>query len=325
MAYKDTFNFNKALHFAYQAFKQGNSSSEVWGFYFFTFLELTRFIVEPEQEWIKAYYEVINKFNENFPNASPLYREIKALDEDDKPSKELIDELKNVKNSHDEIRRNYENLRVPMSFMTSLLNKGIFETWVHIVNAPDLSVWSTSGELEELRTAYRNSRLSNKVLADIFAVFTLSNLHLLEVFKNKYELIYIQQDQFNELLEEWRKIKMLTEIGAKSIAFNDGKIVMMESSPEEVKFTVDIIEEVIDWIKANCHLVGNPLIDEDETEEKLDFMSKILKSAVGLECSLFIDSFVIFKYSRETFGINCFSNFEFIRAMKEERRIEPKE
>ncbi|MDU7477379.1 MAG: hypothetical protein E7L01_29195 [Paenibacillus macerans] len=322
IAYKDTFNFEKAVEFAYKAWIQGNNSSEVWGFYFHTFSELSRFIAEPNQEWIEAYQSIFTNFKEKFPYAEPLFKEIQALDDENNPSQELISELKKVRDQYDEFSNFYQKYRLPMSSMAGLLNRGIFETWVHCVNATDLNIWSTPGEWAELKLSYRTAKISEKVLADISSLFTLRHLRLLESFQNKYSIIYIHQEQFNELLEEWRKIKVISDSGTSSISYTDGRLMLAEVSSEEVRQTLNVIDEVVNWIRANCILVGNHLSQHNEYDERYDLMKRTVEVAQELNCSLFVDSFLILKLYRESHGVSCFGNFEFIRVLKEEKRIE---
>lgn len=321
LAYKDTNNFEKAIGFAYKAWIQGNHSSEVWGFYFYTFSELSRFIAEPNQEWIDAYQNVFTNFKEQFPEAEPLFKEFQALDEDNNLSQELINELKRVKDRHDETRKFYQDYRLPMSFMAGLLKRGLYESWAHCVNTIDLNIWSSSGELEELKLSFITAKSSEKVIVDISSFFTLRHLGLIENFRNKYSPIYIHQEQFNELLEEWRKIKVIADVGTSSISYSHDKLMFAEASSGEVKHTLDIIQEVINWIRANCILVGNRLSQHNEEDERNDLMKKIIEQAQELNCSFFVDSFLILKLYRESHGVNCFGNFEFIRVLKEEKVI----
>jgi len=323
LAYKDTFNFEKAIEFAYKAWIQGNNSSKVWGFYFYIFSELSRFIVEPNQEWIEAYHKIFTNYEEHFPNAEPLFKEIEALDEYNNPSQELIHALKSLRDRHDEIRSFYQSNRLPMGFMAGLLKKGIFETWAHCVSEIGLNIWSASGNWEELKLSYRTAKMSENVLADISSLFTLCHLRLLESFQNKYNIIYIHQEQFNELLEEWRKIKVIADSGTSSISYTgDGRLMIAEASSDEVRQTLDVIAEVVNWIRNTCTLVGNQLSKHNEEDERYDLMKRTIEVAQEKNCSLFIDSFVIFKLYNESHGVYCFGNFEFIRVLKEEKRIE---
>lgn len=322
LAYKDTLNFEKAVEFAYKVFVQGNNTSEVWGFYFHTFSELSNYIVKPSQEWIDAYHKIFNEFEKKFPNSEPIFKKIVALDDNNNLSQDIINELKSLSDGQDEIRKFYQNNRLPMSFMASFLKRGIFETWAHCISDRDINIWSTSGNLSDLRYSCVVADKSNEVLADIFSLFTLRHLGILESFQNKYTTIYVHQEQFNELLEEWRKIKVIKNSGSRSMSYDKDRVIIIEASSDEVQKTLDIMNEVIHWIKVNGNLVGNDLEKHIKDDETFYFMERTIDIARKLNCSIFIDSFLMSKLYCDSHKVYFFGSFEFIHLMKKERIIE---
>jgi hypothetical protein len=324
IAYMEALQFEKSLEYAYKTYLAGKNNSRVLRFFFWQFLQLSQYVENPREVWVKAYQEIFNEFHTRFPDEDPLYEQHKAI-EDGKISGSVIKVLKDAASHFDYFRTLYITYKMPGMLYAEILNKGLFETWGHIMNDHSMDTWVFNGELREIRNGIKNVSRSKDVLCDIFTLLSFDKVGMLEKLKRKYNL-FIYQEQFDKIFEECSRTKLIQESGIKTISYENERLVMQETTSDYVKEVLQKQEKVIQWLNDNCQKLGQAIINEDSVDQasdrdNLSIIDNLLKVAKENACTVVIDSTIIRDHAEQQYGVNCFNLVDFINELHLQKQI----
>ncbi|MGQ7889137.1 tetratricopeptide repeat protein [Paenibacillus sp. WC2504] len=314
VSYLSAHNYSKAMDYAYKMFELAKDNPDVWRFYFMKFLQITQNINEPLDEWVQAYQYVCENFTDKFPSEDPLFTPFKIMNEDNIISEEFLNQLKGQSESIERATQVVQENKLPPSFMAEFLGKGPYETWMHFFNSADLDFWVLQDNIEvEIEKGLQVAADSKGILCDPSILLTLRQLNLLDVLALNYTL-YIHQDSFNKLFEEFIQKKAISEKGHATLAYIDGKIIHTENSMEHMNAYISQHEEFINWINANCEKVGNK-ISNKEKDERMAFLQSPIESCSENGINMMVDSYVVRKYARDNYGVESFNVYEWLFLM----------
>ncbi|GGG13859.1 hypothetical protein GCM10010912_67830 [Paenibacillus albidus] len=310
----------KSLEYAYKMFEMGKEIPEVWQFYFSQFLKNSQHIDKPMHEWVEAYQFIWTNFSIQFPEEEPLYTEVKALNDDDTISDQLIEMLKSHQKSYEQTMQMIKINKLPPSFMAALLNKGPYETWMHYYQTSDLNFWIFQGsDLQSVRDGVQTSKISEKILCDSYTLLSIRQLNLLDELASMYKL-YIHQNDFNELFNEYLNKRVISKHGLSTIAYEQGQIIHTENTLGQVQKYLEEYEDFISWINNNCIKVGNRIAN-NETDEKLKFLYQSIEICGDENLILMVDSYQIRGLAKELLDVDSFNICEWIINMFTKGRI----
>ncbi|WML26250.1 hypothetical protein [Neobacillus sp. OS1-33] len=323
-SYKTLGYYEKAMEFAYKTFKLGHDNSEVWRFYFSEFTMLSTMVPEEisKQEYLDAYHQVLNQFHQKFPDERPPFEQYKVIEEDGGISEEFINKLKEITDGQAQLVSVYNEHRISLEMFRQLTNKKPFELWANIINQQNLHIWVNHiGGQEELFSGIKVARKSRQVLCDLFSLFTLNYLDLLDQLSGSYDL-YITQEQYEALFFEYQQLKLTQPKGVQTIAYYEGKLVRDEATPEQVYQTLQHIDKMLKWIDLHCTKVGSALISPQKDDEKsLVSVEDSLKLCKEFSYNMLVDSHFIRDYSKEGYNVETFSVLDFINSRYFVKRI----
>lgn len=323
LSYLDALEYRKAMEFAYKTFLAGKDEPEVWKFFFIQMSQLSQFVNNPDEKWIKEYHKIYEEFEKEFPEEEPIFKKVQVL-ENGKISNELIDELKRPKDASLHLKSSLVEHKLPMSFIVSVMNKGPFETWNHVVNEKDVLLWTVNGSVQELLPGGMIAGVSANILCDITTLLTLQNLELLEMLKEKFQL-YIYQDQFDAAFQEYTRNKLINDEGLMFLTYENGKVRMTEYASEQVKESLKKQENIIKWINENCIKVGNLISNRygnEFKENKAAFLYHPIEICKNKSFTMLVDSVIVNDLAKNHYEVNCFSTIDFINLLLAEDKID---
>lgn len=94
LAFMDSMQYRKAMEYAYKSYLEGYDDPQVWEFYFVHMSQLSQFVVNPNEEWLREYQNMFTEYERKFPGEKPLFKKIEIF-KDGELSGELSDELIN--------------------------------------------------------------------------------------------------------------------------------------------------------------------------------------------------------------------------------------
>ncbi|MGH1144272.1 tetratricopeptide repeat protein [Bacillus pseudomycoides] len=323
LAFIDVMEYRKAMEFAYLTFMAGKEHPKVWGFFFIQMSQLSQFVDNPDEKWIKEYQRIMEEFEEVFPDEEPLFKKIEVL-EGDTLSTELIKELKHSTDAASYIKSALSDQKFPINFLVSRMNRGPFESWAHVVNEKDAYLWTISGFHKELFDGAMTACLSHNVLCDFTTLLTIQNLEFLETLNDNFQL-YIHQEQFDAAFQEYTQNKLQMEKGLKFLSYKDGNVQMTEYTPEQLKDSLENQEELFAWINKHCIKLGNPINNnhrKDDEDDNLAFLNHPLKICKNNKLTMLIDSLLVKGYAQTYHEVNCFSTLDFINLLFAQKIID---
>ncbi|WGG44670.1 hypothetical protein [Rossellomorea sp. DA94] len=324
IAYLEATQYRKSLEYAYKTYIAGQNIPRVLRFYFWNFLQLTQFVENPEQEWVDAYQKIFEEFHTQFPEEEPLYEQHKALEENGELSEEISNVLKKTASQAEHSQNLYKVYKIPGMLYADILDKGLFETWGHIADDPTLDIWVYTGELIEIQKGIRTIRSSDNILCDIFTLLSFNQIGLLDKLSKSFNL-YIYQDQFEKIFEEYTRTKLVQENGVKTISYQNEKIVMHEFSSEYVKQTLQYQEKFIQWLNENCIKVGQVITNDSLNDKKqsssVPLIDNIMMLAKKNSFSLAIDSTIIRDLGKEHYSVQSFNLVDFLYHLQLKKEI----
>lgn len=319
VAYMNAMQYEKSLEFAYETYLAGKGHPDAWKFYFVQMSQLNRFVENTKEEWSVEYRYIIDNFHVKFPDEEPIFRQLKAIEEDGEIAEELINELKKSTETTKYYLNYYTEQKLPMSFLVAFLRKQPFEIWNHIVNVK-LSIWAIRGLNQELETNLFVAKGSVGVLIDLTTLYTIRHLGLLDKLKAKYDL-YIHQEDVDRAFQEYLDAKLMTEDGQKLMYYENGRVSFREYSPEQLKGTFDEQEEFIKWINKNCKKLGNVIRDRIIEKNQFEFLNNPIETCKENSLSILVDSFLTIAYAKDGFGVDGFTTFDLLKVLYVEKHI----
>ncbi|PGS40120.1 hypothetical protein COC58_18130 [Bacillus cereus] len=323
LAFLNAKEYRKAMEFAYLTFMAGKDNPKVWCFFFFQMSQLSQFVDNPDEKWIKEYKRTMNDFEKIFPDEEPFLKMIQ-ISEGENLSAELIEELKHSNDAASYIKSSLSEQKFPISFLVSIMNKGPFESWAHVVNEKDAYLWTMGGSIKELFNGAMIAGLSHNVLCDFTTLLTIQNLELLETLNKNFQL-YIHQEQFDAAFQEYTQNKLQMENGLKLLSYEDGNVRMTQYTPEQIKVSLKNQEELFVWIDKHCIRLGNVISNthrKDYEDDNLTFLNHPLEICKETKSTMLVDSLLVRDYAKQFHKVSCFSTLDFINLLFAQKTID---
>lgn len=325
-AYKTVEHYEKAMEFSYKTFKLGEEDPDVWRFYFnqFTFLSSMVHETDYKQEYVDAYHQVFNQFQEKFPGENFLFEQFKAIEDNGHISDEFINKLKELAEGQIQMESLFERHRMSPEMYRKFTNKEPFQLWGHIANQQNLHFWvNRTGDNQEMLFGIECALNSRHLLCDLFSLLTLNYLNLLDSISQLYQL-YISQEQYEALFFEVEYLKLSRTNGIRTLAYNDGKLIGNEATPEQVEHTLQLLDKMIRWIDVNCIKVGNAALNPQKKDDN-DVFSSTENSLIicqDYKFNMLIDSHIIKEFAKESYNVNTISVVDYINSLHFRKIIE---
>ena len=219
---------------------------------------------------------------------------------------------------------NSNNLSI--SIYSKLTDKKICETWSWIINQKDILINFQQFSKNELALHLRMIDKTNTLVLDPLSIYLLSELNLIELLKNIFEIRiphYILDELMDEISFNYNNHINIKQ--NKSLLFsNNGEICYHEISYEDLRKNITKIEVLKNQIQDN--VIGISANYDNNLIEKLKSILHIgsVQTFLNTSCASSIivcDEFIIRKVFKFEMNIDSINSYSLIHYLKLKGRI----
>jgi tetratricopeptide (TPR) repeat protein/predicted nucleic acid-binding protein len=251
--YKLAGQFDKAIEIAFDALQKEPNDSKINLAYVSIFLTTEQGAGEGfkfEERYIKAFQDIFNHFNENFPKETALVK----IEVDEKFTK-LFENLDAHAERINVISDLYKK-GLPLSSIPELSGRDIFNIWAAFSAMNNMGIRVAVNSVQEKKEEFATVRDAKNVVIDILALFTLASLDKLNILKSLFGSIIVHQSTLDELLEI-RDREGSSKKGYMSVGKINGQYIREEVTPQDIERKIHFLDKIIAFIKNECERKGN--------------------------------------------------------------------
>lgn len=207
-------------------------------------------IVDIQSKYVYAFQQTIKKHTEWFGGTDGMMV-MDVAEGDFSKFFRMIDQQHERQQQTAEL---YRERRLPLAMAASLKGANVFETWAGLVNSNDMRLHMTTGDISELQRSMEIVRLSNAVVVEMSALFTLCALDLLDKLTKVFSRIVVAQVVLDKL-EKW-----LNEAERRSpymtIRPERGQYIREDITEEMIARSKDFLSRIKRFVESNAELVA---------------------------------------------------------------------
>lgn len=233
-------------------------------------------VVEVKHRILHAAHEVMESFEEDFPNASGFHR-VSITDGDLQPA------LNQVRRTSEALRARadlYLNDHFPLSMVASQMGRDAIGL-ADYVRSLGRDVRACAGDLPERVAALqliKEQRATGAVL-DAYTAWTAANMDALDVLIEVFGSLQIPQSALDELsMMQDRLGPPGGEGPVMTMAWRDGQFYRQEFSADDVGARQAMVEEQVAKIRARCEVV--PSVAPDDPSDLARTLTDVFDDAV---------------------------------------------
>ncbi len=225
-------------------------------------------ISDIKSKYVYAVQESLQKFEEFFRDDEGLWS-IKL----DEFSDNLTDESSNTTNSiniqpileftnkqHEaslEIENVYKEHLPPIGVFMNWTGRNVLDVWSFLINKPDLGIRCCEGSTKEKSRALALLKEPKpKLVVDIISLITLHCLEAADTVVKTFGKLAVAQSTIDALLQMIHEQEsMWSQREGMSIEKQGNRYVRHMINPEDVKRSVERLNDLIKWIRKNCDVL----------------------------------------------------------------------
>ncbi len=217
-------------------------------------------VVGVENRALRRVHDIMDKFEENFPEG-PLLRRL-SLPENppaDAPIEEQLGEMMTELQRHEKHRELLESLyrgaQLPLTIFARYLGRPLFNVVRAFASQPRFGIRADGGDRRHWEVAVASVGSAQAVVLDSTALAGALVLGLLDELP-KWGLKLVVP---RAVLDEIREISLDAanpRNSGSTIGLHDGRVFFHESSPEELAREVETVERVLRFIREHCEVAG---------------------------------------------------------------------
>ncbi len=267
---------------------------------------------------INAFRNNLDSYEKNFPNDHSWQKKDVGKD---------FNELKNMLRENEQFHKNIHELydfhRLPLSIVSKLVGRNIYETWAGLCNQNERRIWaySTNNSKKELQLM---QDYKGEIVVEPIAFFTLFSLDRIDLL-NTFTQVYFPQRLLDILHQEISTLKMSATSGLLSVYSLDGQLYKNEIPAWEIEKSIKRILEMIEYIKGKT--VGFD-IEKTEVKEEIELLQHFDEStkqafqfASKNNIPLLIDESSLSEYFQGINNIKTFSSLTLLRLSRYKKII----
>ncbi|MCF7864993.1 MAG: hypothetical protein K9M11_00615 [Candidatus Pacebacteria bacterium] len=268
-------------------------------------------ITEIKNKYVHALHESMRLMPERFSEQKSLERFSVDVSSEEK-TKESLDKVLQVVSNHSEYVSQAEKLYIDMKLtvgaFASVINKNIVDVWYGL--SASVGIRSCVGTLEERQVALDSIKTNDTIAIDITSLLTLSQLGLLEMFKDKFKKVLVTQSTIDTLNEAISERKGMGSKGSTTLGKMDGSFIRDEKTPEQAATEVEALESLKKWIRENCTLTPCKTLPKTQQFEEMEkvlgkYAIETILIAKENECSLYAEDLATRMYAKnDDFKVN---------------------
>lgn len=225
-------------------------------------------ITDIKSKYVRALQESFQEFEKFFPDDEGLWSV--KLDESsdnltDSASKKTdstniqpILELTNKQHEASlEIENVYKKHLPPIGVFMNWTGRNVLDVWSLLINKPDLGIRCFVGSAKEKSRAFNLLKEPKpKLVVDIISLITLHCLEAADTVVKTFGKLAVAQSTIDALLQMIHEQEsMWSQREGMSIEKQGNQYVRHMINPEDVKRSVERLNELIKWIRENCDVL----------------------------------------------------------------------
>ncbi len=274
-------------------------------------------IVSVKHKSLAAFHQIIERYEEQFPDASG-FKSVSVNFEKDDGLDEMKALLRQRANYAQEKAKEYHDGAYPIYILGFFLGLDPIETLLGLKQECGVSLKVSSCLHEDQANASTALKEASKngIIADSSACYLIRRLGIENAIESAFGQIGVTQetiDIFARRLQNLESSNFLDEESGTrkvgSIAVRDGKIVLNELTEGEVKSTLDLMHSDLEWLKEKCVLVP-AVAKADPSDEVIHLRMKVggrffddIFAADGTDRLLLSEDFHLRRWAGELFGV----------------------
>jgi tetratricopeptide (TPR) repeat protein len=218
-------------------------------------------VVEVENRALRRVHEIIERFEENFPNG-PLLRLVKmpANPPVDAPVEEILGnemmtELRRQGEPRELLESMYRANLLPLTRFAKLVGRPVFEVVRYLAYQPDEGVRADSGDAPQWPADIARLREKTDIVLDATALAGGLVLGLLDNLP-RLGLNFVVPRAVHDEIRELSLNATSPRAPRGVLGLYQGKPFFHETSPEELAGEVEILERVLRFIRDHCEVAG---------------------------------------------------------------------
>lgn len=177
------------------------------------------------------------------------------LDLDEKKKFEpIFDMLREQNKRRIETEKIFKEKLITVGALAEIRGSNVVETWVNIVNNPNLDLKCYS----ESNGEQNNILLLNediKLVIDLVSLLTIHEIKVADNIAKTFGKIGISRTTLDEIIRALHEQKNLKEREFFYTGVSNDEIVMQDSHPEIIQKNIKYLADLLDWIKNNCEII----------------------------------------------------------------------
>lgn len=216
-------------------------------------------ITDIKSKYVCAFQESLRTFPELFPD-TPGLGSIKLDDsheaDDSEKFQPIFDLIDQQHKTSLQIESAYKENPLPIGAFNNLTGGNVLDTWGLLMSKPDLGVRCSMGTPEERSHAL--ALLGDpqpKLVVDIISLITLHRLGASDAVIRAFGKLSVGQSTIDELQQIINDREgMWSEREGMGVGKQEDQYVKAAINPEEVRQSIEYLEDILKWIKENCEV-----------------------------------------------------------------------
>ena len=216
-------------------------------------------ITDIKSKYVCAFQESLRTFSELFPDTQGLWS-IKLDDsqeaDDSAEFQPLLDFISRQHETSLQIEEAYRENLPPIGVFTNLTGTNVLDTWYLLISKPDLGVKCSVGNPEERNQALTLLKDSQpKLVVDIISLITIYGIGAADTIIEAFGKLRVAQSTIDELQHIVNEREgMWSKREGMSVGKEGNQYVKSAINPEEVRQSIEYLEDLLKWIKENCEV-----------------------------------------------------------------------
>jgi predicted Zn-dependent protease len=224
-------------------------------------------ILQVAHKYLKKLHQIMENFEVWFPEARGFYS-IRTEGHDVTP---ILDKIKKFAEQKQKRAEIYTKHRLPLAVLANLLGENVIHA-AGFIRSIAGTITTCSGLVAERKDALKTIEDNPKqsCVLDTYTLWVAYKLEILPVLKKIFKRVIVAQSSLDEI-REWReKEEINITSGYMTLGYHEGKFIREEYSPEQVKSTLDDMNQCLSYVEKELTIM--PAESQEELtpiEEKL--------------------------------------------------------
>lgn len=235
--------------------------------------------------------------------------------------------LKQAQQGDDYLETVYKQQKLPIGVAAGFQRISPIRSWAGFMASAELGVFTT-GPFQEMGEAEKAVKGGKPMVLDILAITTLSSLEALEDVQLLPNEKIVTHSTLEELYDLIHEQEQSSKSGSFTVGLSKGQYVKQVLSPENVQAQIQHLQDLAEWVKANCTIVPTMAGLKMNAFEKQELNRMLGKSFVDSvltakerDAFLYAEEMPLRGYAYTEHKVKGGATFMVLRILKEQKLI----